>query len=212
MKNNSTSLSQAFKLYTGTNVVKFTLKLVIYDIIFILFFSLVCGSVDEKMVMHCYFSIISFLSSGLTIFRTYNSKISGAVFRTVKDSIRMYQKYHLTSTLSGITIIVLTNLFLAVFFSSVTAAISICLFTLFIRALANIFCIIKRDVVRTTVLLITVLPAMIGLLIFASLIEDEHIKLELGTIHIILAVSATVIFVVSEIIVLKQFRKNWYKD
>ncbi len=215
MKNNSTSLPQAFKLYTGTNVVKFTLKWIIYSFLLSGYMASVFSNADEpelKPVMLFFNSLISFFASCVIMFSTYNSKTDEAFFRTVKDSIGTYQKYHLISTFSGVIIIVLTNLFLAVFFSSVTAAISICLFTLFIRALANIFCIIKRDVVRTTVLLITVLPAMIGLLIFASLIEDEHIKLELGTIHIILAVSATVIFVVSEIIVLKHFRKNWYKD
>lgn len=212
MKNNSTSLPQAFKLYTGTNVVKFTLKWIIYSFLLSGYMASVFSNADEpelKPVMLFFNSLISFFASCVIMFSTYNSKTDEAFFRTVKDSIGTYQKYHLISTFSGVIIIVLTHLCFALFYSSVIETVNFCLVTLFIRALANILCLIKRDIIRILILLI---PSMISLMIFAVLIEDKIIKLELGTIHILLAVSATVIFVVSEIIVLKHFRKNWYKD
>lgn len=212
MKNNSTSLPQAFKLYTGTNVVKFTLKWVIYSFLLSGYMASVFSNADEpelKPVMLFFNSLISFFASCVIMFSTYNSKTDEAFFRTVKDSIGTYQKYHLISTFSGVIIIVLTHLCFALFYSSVIETVNFCLVTLFIRALANILCLIRRDIIRVLILLI---PSMISLMIFAALIEDKIIKLESGTIHIIFAVSATVIFVVSEIIVLKHFRKNWYKD
>lgn len=212
MKNNGTSLSQAFKLYTGTNVVKFTLKWIIYSFLLSGYMASVFSNADEpelKPLMLFFNSFFGFMASSVILFSTYNSKKDEAFFRTVKDSIGMYQKYHLISTFSGVIIIVLTHLCFALFYSSVIETVNFCLVTLLIRALANILCLIKRDIIRILILLI---PSMISLMIFAVLIEDKIIKLELGTIHILLAVSATVIFVVSEIIVLKHFRKNWYKD
>lgn len=212
MKNKKTSLAQAYKLYTGTNIAKFIIKATVYTFILSFFLNFLFNGNELENIRLYYNGVATLVLSILYFFNTANVKLRGMFFRTVKDCIGMYQKYHLASLLSGIAVILVSFFLQIIIFGMPEETVIICLFTLFVRAVVNIIGIIKHDAARCIALCFFVFHVFMGTVIGSAAVQDFNIKLELGLGHIILAVVTAAIFIGSEMLVLKSIRNNWYKD
>lgn len=212
MKNKETSLAQAYKLYTGTNIAKFIIKTTVYTFILSFFFNFVFNDNELNYFRLYYNGVATLALSSLYFFNTANVKLRGMFFRTVKDCIGMYQKYHLASLLSGIAVILVSFFLQIIIFGMPEETVIICLFTLFVRAVVNIIGIMEHDAARCLVLCFFAFHVFLGTIIGGAAVQDFNIKLELGLGHIILVLFTAAIFIGSEILVLKSIRNNWYKD
>ncbi len=214
MENKKITLSQAFKLYCSCNIVKFTIAVVLITVAVGVFFAVgirQSGDKLEYLVLYMN-SLLCYLASALSIFTSFDPKIGGVFYRTIKDCIGTYQKYHLASLLSGIAIVLLNSIAIGIGFSIMKECLFCALILLLFRAMANILCVVRRDIVRILLFVFTCIPVTIAALILSMMLDENRIKIEFGVMFIILAVSAAVIFFLSERFVLKQFRKNWYRD
>lgn len=216
MENKKTSIFQAYKLYHSMGFVKEVLLAAIFSLAGSLFFGvfLLDKSEDEelRLVILFFNSFICYIASAINVFMTADTRISGLVYRTVKEPIEMYQKQHIASVLAGVSVILLNQLIVGIAFSCLWESIYMSLGLIFLKAVTNIFSVIKHDAFRSIVYVISGLPLFVYTICMKNLFEKKFFDFEFGIAQIVLVVLSAVIFFVSEKVVLKSIRKKWYKD
>ena len=121
MENKKTSIFQAYKLYHSMGFVKEVLLAAIFSLAGSLFFGvfLLDKSEDKelRLVILFFNSFICYIASAINVFMTADTRISGLVYRTVKEPIEMYQKQHIASVLAGVSVILLNQMIVGIDFS-----------------------------------------------------------------------------------------------
>ena len=216
MKNKKTSIFQAYKLYHSMGFVKEVLLATIFSLAGSLFFGvfLLDKSEDEelRLVILFFNSFICYIASAINVFMTADTRISGLFYRTVKEPIEMYQKQHIVSVLAGVLVILLNQMIVGISFSCLWESIYMSLGLIFLKAVTNIFSVIKHDALRSIIYVISGLPLFAYTICMTNLFEKKFFDFEFEIAQIVLVVLSAVIFFVSEKVVLKSIRKKWYKD
>ena len=107
------------------------------------------------------------------VFMTADTRISGLVYRTVKEPIEMYQKQHIASVLAGVSVILLNQLIVGIAFSCLWESIYMSLGLIFLKAVTNIFSVIKHDAFRSIVYVISGLPLFVYTICMTNLFEKK---------------------------------------
>ncbi len=215
MENKRITIFQAYKLYHCGGFVKDTLLATLISVGVMFFIRILLGNDFDsaKLIMLIANSMICFVSSSAYIFNSLETKAVENFFRTVKEPVDFFQKQHIAGLISGIAVIVLNHLIMGAAFSCISMSMMIGSLLLLIRAIANIFSVIKKDAVRVLAYIggyFVFFPVAIAI---CSINDKDYIEFEMGNMLILIfIVLALIIFVLSEKYVLKSLRNNWYKD
>lgn len=216
MENKKTTIFQAYKLYHCGGFVKDTFLATLISVGFMIFLRILLLGNDTdsvKLIVLIANSMMCFISSSSYIFSSLETKAVENVFRTVKEPVDFFQKQHIAGLISGIAVIVLNHLIIGAAFSCISMSMMVGSLLLLIRAIINIFSIIKKDAVRVLAYIggyFAFFPVAIAL---CAIDNKDNSVFQMGNLLILFfAVLAAIIFVLSEKYVLKSFRNNWYKD
>ncbi|MBR3970387.1 MAG: hypothetical protein IKJ87_04840 [Ruminococcus sp.] len=215
MKNNSTSLSQAFKLYTGVGLPKcifqLSFLLIWFDAV-LLFFMNLADDGDVSLPVRALSSIACFMFINLRIMGSYDIGYNaGKFFRTVKEPISIHAKYHIGTIIESVAMIMVNYLLMAIIYSEIWECIVMAVFMIVIKGLTNLLEFIRKPPFRVIGLCVLGIMMYIPYIVFL-IMHRNGVDFQPEPWYIPVAVLAIAFLVLSEYIVLKNFRKNWYRD
>lgn len=213
MENKKTSIFQAFKLYTGKNIIRHVVSISSALVIIFSLFGLLLKVTGWKCEgVACFTLNICSIFYYMNTSKFFNIRIIDyKFFKTTQYGVIMFQKYRIASHIAGLSVALLTYIPLGIIFSGINFTILHIILALFTRdVFYTVLLIVERLKLNINELKLTV--AIVMLFYIFVYFPSIECGVVFNFLHLILSVLFIIWFVIIEKILLKRLQEIWYED